>query len=91
MNKNDLKQIDSLLVKRFKTFVTKDDLRQELSKYATKEDLRAELKTQRDSIVEEIAENINNFMQEVEEKKADRKDVEDLEKQVDKLERKIYQ
>lgn len=58
---------------------------------ATKEDLRTELKAQRNSIVEEIAENINIFMHGVEEKKADRKDVEDLEKQVDKLERKIYQ
>lgn len=58
---------------------------------ASKEDLRAELKVQRNSIVEEIAENINNFMQEVEEKKADREDVEALEKQVDRLERKIFQ
>lgn len=90
MNDPIIKKLNSLgktVEKMAARMATKEDLKG----LASKEDLRVALKEQKDSIVEEIAENINNFMQEVEEKKADRKDVEDLEKQVDKLERKIYQ
>lgn len=61
-----------------KGFVTKNDLKNELSKYATKDDLH----TMRELITEDITDVIKEFLEVIGERKADKKDLEKLEKRV---------
>lgn len=100
--KDDLKRFATkddlfLLEKRFdQKFATKDDLKQfatkdDLKKFATKDDLKQfatkiDLQSMKNEIIEEISDLITDFVQTIDEHKADRKDVAHLEKRVDKLE-----
>lgn len=82
MTSTDLKQIDELLIKRLKSFATKDDLKN----LATKDDLKRLEK----EIIEKIDESQMEIVETVEKHKADRIQVQGLEKRVGKLEETVY-
>lgn len=91
--KDDLKQFPTK--DDLKRFATKDDLialeKRFDRKFATKEDLmqfatKSDLKSMKNEIIEEMSDLITGFVQTIDEHKADRKDLHQLEKRVDRLE-----
>lgn len=92
MNTQDLIQIDNILKKRLKNFATKKDLQRfstksDLKRFATKADLKkelAKLPTKKD-LHREI-DDVSNLIQELDARKADKTELKNLEKRVDKLE-----
>lgn len=95
MTNTDLQQIDKLLQKRLKdfatkddlkNFATKDDLKKELAQYATKEDLRKSLAMLRKQIKEDIDEAAMDVFKSADKRKAEKENLEKLEKRVDKIE-----
>lgn len=92
MDKNLLQQIEQIIKNALKGFATKDDLKN----LSTKDDLRnlekdltKKMDTQREDIVKEISDNINGLMESVDRKKASQEDLDDLDRRVDRLERKV--
>jgi hypothetical protein len=85
MNQLDLKQIKEVIDESLqaqerrldKKFATKDDLKQ----FATKEDLN--------NAVEDLGKLITDFADRLDEKKAEKEDLNDVEKRVTQLEHKI--
>lgn len=76
MTTQDLKQIDELLQKRLKSFATKDDLKQELDA------LRHDIKLDIDDALADIIASADHA-------KADRKDVENLDKRITRIEKRL--
>lgn len=85
--KNDLKQFatkDDL-----KSFATKDDLKDFVTKKYLKEHLDIAFKHQREAISEDFGRVISDLFTEENKKKADRVDLIQLERRVDRIEQKI--
>src|SRR5258708_35477345 len=100
MDKKTIKQLQKLLdqalinfatkddLKNFatkddlKNLVTKDDLKQELAKYPTKDDLKNSFEKQS----EDFGEVVSELFTKTDEKKADRTDVDHLDKRVTRIE-----
>ena len=92
MNITDLKQIEKIINKALKKAATKDDLKN----FATKDDLKAlekrlELKIESSiqKSTEEICELIIDFAERLNEKKAERTDIDDLNKRVNRIEKQL--
>lgn len=80
--KDDLKQ-------ELKKYATKDDLQQELQKYATKDDLRNGLIKLENQLQLKIDEAVTDIIEMVDKHKADKKEVNDLEIRVSKIEEEL--
>ncbi len=78
MTTTDIKQIEKLISKALTNVATKDDLKN----FATKDDLK-NMATQ---IIEDLSDVITGLIESVDEKKADKSEVELIKKRVEKIE-----
>jgi len=69
--------------------VTKNDLKRKLSNYLTKNDLNIALVKLREDIAEDTADIICGFIETIDKRKDERKDIDRLDKRVTQIEKKL--